>query len=53
MNGQAGGVAPGSRLGAASLGGMESCGRDVSTGMYILRLMPPEYTKSIKMVLLK
>ena len=33
--------------------GSDARGREVPTGMYIARLVTPEYTKSIKMVLLK
>ena len=33
--------------------GRDKAGRAVPTGIYIARLVTPEYTKSIKMVLLK
>ncbi len=33
--------------------GRDSAGREVPTGIYIARLLTPEYTKSIKMVLLR
>jgi flagellar hook assembly protein FlgD len=33
--------------------GRDKVGREVPTGIYIARILTPQYTKSIKMVLLK